>query len=74
VNRHRHIPAPYLARWPARPAPEEAAEAIQAWIEAQPAPTTRTRALTAMLKAKGLWVERKPPALVHAEPSMKDKP
>jgi hypothetical protein len=67
VNRHRDIPSPYLARWPSRPIPEEAAKAIQAWIGAQPAPTTRTRALAAMLKAKGLWVEREPPELVHEE-------
>jgi hypothetical protein len=46
--------------------PDEAAKVVQDWIEAQPAPTTRTRALTAMLKAKGLWVEREPPELVHA--------
>jgi len=67
-------PLDYLARWPWKPTPEETAEAVQAWIEAQPAPTTRTRALTAMLKATGLWVERNPPELVHAEPSRKDKP
>jgi len=61
-------PPDYLARWSSRPTPDEAAKVVQDWIEAQPTPTTRTRALTAMLKAKGLWVEREPPELVHAEP------
>jgi hypothetical protein len=49
----------HLARWSSRPTPREVAETLQAWIEAQPVPTTRTRALTAMLKARGLWREPK---------------
>jgi hypothetical protein len=42
-------------RSPWRPNDDAVAAVIRAWIERQPKPTLRTRILTAMLKARGLW-------------------